>query len=117
MIVDYLVDIGAGIGQILLQASCTTLCSSFGIEIRRDLIDVGKELSGIFTSKMGGRYGMGLVEMREGDIREPDDVVLHAIRWRFLLPPPQMMGEEMWLFLLTSLFFFACQICDDCVHQ
>ncbi len=81
---DFLVDIGAGVGQVLLQASLTTLCGSFGVEIRPDLIEVGRELAGNVMRPLEEKgvrtHGNGSVELRLGDIRVPDARVLRAIQ-------------------------------------
>lgn len=79
---DYVLDIGSGVGQVALQASCTTLCSSFGLEIRADLMEVAQELCplAVGSGGVGEKTGMGRVELVRGDAREPDDRFINAVR-------------------------------------
>mmetsp|Transcript_35189 Transcript_35189/g.56900 ORF Transcript_35189/g.56900 Transcript_35189/m.56900 type:complete len:226 (-) Transcript_35189:362-1039(-) len=64
---DHFLDIGHGIGNVCLQVAYASKCTTFGIEVRKDLLSLSKNLYEEVTRNMP--YTMTWITLKKGDLR------------------------------------------------
>eukprot|EP01130_Rhizamoeba_saxonica_P002982 TRINITY_DN1302_c0_g1_i4.p1 TRINITY_DN1302_c0_g1~~TRINITY_DN1302_c0_g1_i4.p1 ORF type:complete len:440 (+),score=79.52 TRINITY_DN1302_c0_g1_i4:324-1643(+) len=98
---DVLLNIGSGIGNVVVQASCQTGCTSYGVEERTDLCVIADHIVNICKKGMKSRrIPMGEVHIRNGNILSGDfDVVVKTATVLFV----NILKEEIIRDLLVKL--------------